>query len=329
METQATACVGIDISKLTFDACLLRPSGKPLHKPFDNTPDGHAKLLRWVRTHTSDLAVHFCMEATGTHGTALAEFLAEAGMRVSVENPALIKAFRASLGAANKTDKADAQAIALYCRERSPDLWRRACPEVRELMALLRRQESLQGLLQQERCRASEPGLMDAVRRSLDQTIAFLQTEMESIHKQVNGHIRNHPHLKRDQELLTTIPGIGDITALRILAELPDVRQFESAKAAAAFCGLNPTEYRSGTSVRRRTRMSKAGNSRLRKWLYFPAMAARRCNPFVKSLYERLTSAGKCRLVALGAAMRKLLMIAFGVLKHQTPFSQTYMHAEA
>ena len=120
--------------------------------------------------------------------------------------------------------------------------------------------------------------------------------------------------------MLRTIPGIGPVAAHALLAELPDPSRFATAQQAAAYAGLAPREYRSGTSVKKRTRLSKAGNARLRKALYLPAMTAIRFNPLVGAFYARLVEAGKAKMAALGACMRKLLMIAYGVLKSRTPF---------
>jgi transposase len=130
--------------------------------------------------------------------------------------------------------------------------------------------------------------------------------------------------LQADRQLLESIPGIGAVTAQAILAELPDPARFASAQQAAAYAGLAPREYGSGTSVRRRTRLSKAGNARLRKALYLPALTALRFNPLLKALFERLVAAGKSKMAAVGACMRKLLMIAYGVLKNRTPFDPSW-----
>lgn len=133
------AWVGLDISKQTLDACLLRGQGKPLAKRFDNTPAGFAKLARWVQGQAPEALCHFCLEATGVYGQGLAFFLAEAGQRVSVINPFRIKHAALSRGIGNKTDPSDALVLADYCRKEEPPLWRAAAPEVRVLVALLRR----------------------------------------------------------------------------------------------------------------------------------------------------------------------------------------------
>jgi transposase len=314
--------IGIDIAKLTFDACLVKPQGKPQKKSFPNTQEGFAKLLRWIDYAAPDAVSHFCMEATGSYYEALAIFLADAGHRVSVVNPHRTHHAAKASGAGNKTDPAEAHALAEFCRKENPPLWRRATPEVRTLIAMLRRLHALKEHLTQEQNRSGDPGVAQQpeVRASLTKSIAFLQEEIAALLKQIKEHIDRHPTLKVDRDLLVSIPGIAEVTAAWILAELPDVQLIASAKSAAAYSGLAPCEYRSGTSVRRETRLSKRGNVHLRRALYMPAMAAVRFNPAVKAIYDRLIQRGRPRMVALGAAMRKLLMIAYGVLKSRKEF---------
>ncbi|HEV2124181.1 MAG TPA: IS110 family transposase [Chloroflexota bacterium] len=146
------------------------------------------------------------------------------------------------------------------------------------------------------------------MRRSIEETIAFLDRQVASLQQQIRAHSDNTPSLKADKELLISIPGIGEIAAQQILAELPDVSQFQSAESAAAFAGLAPSEFRSGKSVHKHTRLSKAGNRHLRQAVYFPAVTAIGHNPLVRALYERLIASGKARMAAIGAAMRKVLI---------------------
>jgi transposase len=316
--------IGIDVSKGTLDVCLLRENGKRFKKVFANDPVGFAKLLRWITSllgETTSEALHFCLEATGTYSQGIATFLSEAGYLVSVVNPFLVKHYAQGAGLRNKTDRVDASTIADYCQKHHPAPWRMSAPEVRLLVALLRRLANLQETLQQETHRLGEPGVLAQVQHSLKQSIGFLQGQIEQLKQQIDRHINQHPSLKEDQELLQSIPGIGQITAWWVLAELPDIKQFPDAKSAAAFAGLSPQEYQSGTSVRKRTRLSKAGSRHLRKALYLPAVTATRHNPFVKDLFDRLVAKGKPKMVAIGAAMRKLLMIAYGVLKSRQKFT--------
>jgi len=319
-----TVWIGIDVSKDTLDVCLLRASSKEKHKEFSNDAAGHAKLLRWVQHLVSEEGCHYCLESTGSYSMAVAHFLAEAEQRVSIVNPARIKYAGMAQGAGNKTDRADARLIADYCRKENPALWRAAAPEVRELVALVRRLHSVQGLVVQEQNRLQAPGLPQLVRTSLRQSIGFLQAEVKRLQKHIQQHIDNYPGLKADKELLLSIPGIGETTAHELLGELPDVTQFASAQAMAAYAGLCPREHSSGSSVRKRTRLSKQGNSHLRKALYFPAVSAMQWNAPVRAHYERLREKGKGKMVALGAAMRKLLMICYGVLKNRLPFDANW-----
>jgi len=327
--------IGLDVSKDSLDACLLRAERKPQHKTFPNEPAGHQKLLGWVQHLTADRApgqiCHFALEATGAYGQAVATFLADAAQRVSVLNPARVKYSGIATGQGNKTDKADALTIANYCRLHAPPVWREASHEVRHLRALVRRLADVQSQLVQEKNRARVPGLLPAVRESLENSFTFLEAEIQRLRQLIKEHIDHSPQLKADQELLVSIPGtlwvIGEATAQLLLAELPDVKQFGSAEQVAAWAGLCPQEHRSGVSVRKRTRLSKAGNGHVRKALYFPAIAAVQHNPPVRALYQRLKDAGKSGyprnawvMAALGAAMRKLLMLCYGVLKGRQAF---------
>ena len=140
-----------------------------------------------------------------------------------------------------------------------------------------------------------------------------MQAEAEAV-------IAADPRLAADCELLESVKGVGRQTATTVLAELPPVDQLPSAESAAAYCGLAPSEFTSGKSVRKYTRLSKAGNARLRKALYLPTLSAIRSNPLLKAFFERLVAAGKPKMQAVGACMRKLVMICYGVLKNRTPF---------
>jgi len=264
------------------------------------------------------------MEATGAYSNGIAMFLAEQDLLVSVENPARIKHFGEAMGYLNKTDKADAKTIATYCSKISPGPWRMSLPEVKQLIAYMRRYEDLQGLLTQEKNRLSEPFLPKEIQSSLKKSIRFLQKQLSEIKDRIEKHIDNHPGLKQDKELLESIKGVGEITALWLLAELPDVSQFDKASDVASYAGLAPREKRSGTSIHGHTRISKAGNRYLRKALYMPALSAKRYNEPVKDLYERLIAKGKHPKSAIVACMRKLLLIAYGVLKNRQPFDVNY-----
>lgn len=315
--------LGIDVSKNTLDAALLREQGKPRHKVFANTAAGHLQLLAWLRDLGAE-AAHVCLEATGTWAEAVSLALHEAGHQVSLVNPALIRAFGQSQLKRTKTDKADAQLIARFCQMHQPPQWSPPAPELRALQALVRRLESLEEMCLMEENRLQSGVTCVEVRASLEEHIAHLQEQIHKTRRQIKEHINDHPDLQDKAKLLESIPGIGSATAALLLAEVGDMKQFDNARQVAAFAGLVPRIRESGSSMRGRSRLSKVGSSRLRKSLYFPAMTALRYNPLVQALGLRLSAQGKSKMLIIGAAMRKLLHLAYGVLKSQRPFDPDF-----
>ncbi len=192
------------------------------------------------------------------------------------------------------------------------------------MAALVRRRENLLDSVQQEKNRLDQPHLDKEVKASLTRQVRFLEKELARVEKALCEHIRSQPHLAADAKLLESIPGISTLTAQKILAELGDAREYASSGSAAAYAGLSPQNHTSGTSVKKRPRLTKRGNAHLRKAMYFPTVTALTWNPQVKAFYERLVAAGKPKMVALGAAMRKLLMIAIGVLRSGKPFDPNW-----
>ena len=316
--------VGIDISKLKFDLCLLRENGKLKHKVFANTASGFVQLSAWLIKQRVEL-VHACMEATGTYGEALAIYLFDAGHQVSIINPAVIKAYAQSHLSRTKTDKVDATLIARFCAERKPPAWHPPVREVRELQALVRRLESLLEMHQMEVNRLEAGVSAELVRESLTEHIAFLDEEIKRTTALIRQHIDQHPTLREQRGLLVTIPGIGDTTAAKLLAEMLDVKLYKSARQLAACAGLVPRLHESGSSIKRKARLSKTGTPRLRKALYFPAIAAIKYNPYIKAMSLRLKERGLCPMQIIGAAMRKLVHLAYGVLKSGKPFDPELM----
>jgi transposase len=311
--------LGLDLAKLKFNACLVRDGGKPRHKVFPNTASGFAQLADWLSKQGAG-RVHACMEATGAYGDALATYLHEAGHTVSRVNPAAIKAYAQSHLSRTKNDRVDAALIAGFCAERRPPAWAPPAPELRELQALVRRLESLQEMRTMEENRLSSGVTVEAVRESVEEHIAYLAEQIKRTEALIRSHVDRHPGLRRQRELLDSIPGVGEATAAALLAEVPDIKEYRSARQVAAFAGLVPRERQSGSSVRGRVRLSKIGNARLRKALYFPAVTALRCSPFFQQWAEGLRQRGKSKMAVIGAAMRKLVHLAYGVLKTGRPF---------
>ena len=315
--------LGLDLAKLKFNACLIREGGKLRHKVFSNDADGFAQLSGWLSQQGVG-RVHACMEATGTYGDPLATYLHEAGHAVSRVNPAAIKAYAQSHLSRTKNDRVDAALIAGFCAERRPPAWAPPPPELRELQALVRRLDSLVEMRTMEENRLSSGITVEAVRESVEELIAHLAEQVRRTEALIRSHIDRHPGLKKQRELLDSIPGVGEATAAVLLAEVPDIKEYRSARQVAAFAGLVPRERQSGSSVRGRVRLSKVGNARLRKALYFPAVTALRCSPFFQQWAEGLRQRGKSKMAVIGAAMRKLVHLAYGVLKTGRPFDPAW-----
>src|SRR5215210_5748214 len=311
--------LGIDISKLKFNVCLINREGKLRHKLFSNTATGFVQLHDWLSKQRVE-RVHACLEATGTYGDSLALFLHEAGHIVSVVNPAAVKAFAASRLSRTKTDRVDAELIARFCQAQQPPVWTPLPAEVRELQALVRRLESLIEMRVMEENRLSSGVTVESVRRSVEEHLSYLNQEIKRTEELIRKHISNHPRLKQQSELLDSIPGIAETTAALLLSEITDITQYRSARQVAAYAGLVPRERQSGSSVRGRTRLSKIGNARLRKALYFPAMTALRSSAFFKQWAKGLRERGKSKMSVICAVMRKLIHLAYGVLKTGQPF---------
>lgn len=320
------AIIGIDVSKVKLDCLWIRDlsQGKVKSKLHPNTAQGHQAVLAWSQQQTGEPleSVHFILEATGIYHEALAYALHEAGAKVSVVNPAQMRDHAKSMGVRTKTDKKDSWVIAHYGATQSCRLWQPEPDEVRRLKALIARYEAVKQDIQRELNRLEKAQITrasDAVVTSIETMHRQLEAERVRLQSLIDAHIDQYPSLKQDRALLESIPGVGPIIAQQMVAVIRS-RDFTAASQCAAFLGLVPVHHESGTSVRGRPHLSKTGDARVRAKLYMAAIVAKRWNPDIKRQYERLLRNGKSKMSAIGAAMRKLVQICFGVLKHQTPY---------
>lgn len=308
--------LGIDISKKKFDIALLRDN-KIKNKYFTNDLDGFKELLSWLSNNKVD-HLHACMESTSTYGEPLAEFLFDNQYKVSIVNPARIKGFAKSELSRTKTDKSDASLIARFCAAMNPEDWTPLPINLRELRDLTRRLDAVIEMQQQEDNRLHSATA--ATKEQIEAHIVYLEHQMKEIKSKIKEYIDNDPDLKQKKDLLNSIPGIGEKTISVILSEFADISRFKSAKHLASFLGIAPKHFQSGHSVRGRSCMSKIGNSNLRKAFFMPAMVALKYNPIFMEFKERLLKSGKSKMLIVGAAMRKLIHIIYGVLKSNRPF---------
>jgi transposase len=310
-------CLGIDVSKSKLDCALRRPDGKYRAKVVENHAKGFALLVEWL-TKQGAAQVHVCMEATGVYWEAVAVELANRGMTVSVMNPAQIKAFGASRLVRSKTDTIDAQLIAEFCHERCPAPWQAPSPSEQALRALVLRLDALQAMCTQEENRLYVA--RGVVHEDIERHITWLKSSIKELAKQIRDHIDTDPDMQGRRDLLDSIPGIGERTIALLLAFSLHPQRFANARQVAAYAGLDPRQHESGSSVRGKPRLSKIGHGILRKGLFMPAMKTLYHTDWGQGFRDRLAAAGKPSKLIIGAMMRKLLHVAFGVLKSGKPF---------
>lgn len=323
-------CVGIDIAKDSFEACVLHPGGRKAASSFANSVEGFGAFLAWCGRNGADSA-RLGVEATGPYALELLHFLVQHApqMHVALLNPRRVKDHGRSLGRRVKTDRADADLVARFVQSVPPRRWTPPPAEIRELQSLVRRRAQIVASRQAARNRLHSLGrkvpdegtyAADSIRREID----FLGGELKLVEKELAALLRRSSVLGKAEALLRSIPGIGRVVALTILAEIPFITSFGRAREVAAFAGLTPGLQESGTSVRRRGRLTKEGSAALRAQLYMAALSVvKRDNPLRRG-YAQLVERGKPKMVALGATMHRILRIAYGVLKHETPFMETF-----
>ncbi len=318
--------VGIDVSKDGLDVLLLHGEQRA-GQHFTNTPTGFSKLDGWLKRRLKPVQVHICLEATGPYGEAVADYLFEQGYTVSVVNPARIKGYADSQMQRNKTDKLDAALIADFCRTQHPAAWTPPPPEIRQLQQWVRHLEDLTQTFQQAKNRLGLPGQSQPVIDHLQAQIALLDQQMAQTKRAITDLLNQQPDLKHQKDLLRSIPGLGDLTIGKLIAECRDLTAFRDVRQLVAFAGLNPRHHTSGSSVHKKPTMSRTGSASLRAALYMPALVAMRFNPLLRAFADRLRTRGLPNKAIIVAVMRKLLHLVFGVLKSGQPFDPNWVTA--
>ena len=315
--------VGVDVDSEKL-VCAMQQAGQgmPL-ATFANTAAGHRKFIRW--TTKGARAARVCLEATGIYSLQFALALHEArNVEVMVVNPRAIKDFARACMQRAKTDAVDARGILEYLERMPFTAWQPPAPEILHLQAINRRVVQLQTELTREknRCHASEfaGASSDAIANDIEVNIRHLERRIERMHDSGLELIRSVPALASKLAHLVSTKGIGEASAMRLLAELLVLPGDLVAPQWVAHAGLDPRPYESGTSVHRPRRITKVGNRYLRAALYMPALVAIQHEPNVKAFYNKLVAAGKKPMQAVVAVMRKLLHAIWGMLKHDQDF---------
>ena len=307
--------VGVDISKLKFDAQILLQE-KFHHREFENNPSGCKSFLTWINKYSQSTWV--CMEATGHYSELLANFLYDHKVSVSVVNPFQIKYFAKARLNRNKNDILDAKTIAEFGMLMRPELYTPRCPkqqQIRESIqlidALKKQRIQLQNKLESIQSKS--------IKKETQAIINLLKKRIDKLEKTLENEIKNDEAFVRLVELLESIQGIGRMSAIKLLAYFPDISNFKNAKQLAAFIGVSPRQRKSGKFVGK-TCLSKFGDSRLRTVLYMPALVLKKPSSYLSPFIQRLEKNGLRPKAIIGALMRKLVHIIFGVLKNNRPF---------
>lgn len=301
--------VGIDVSKDRLDVAML---DEVQGWQMENSPGGIARLVQQMQDLQPELIV---VEATGGYQRAVVEALFWAGLPVALVNPARVRQFARACGLLAKTDKLDAQVLAVFGQRVQPRRYEGKREAEKQLSALLVRRKQVEEMLkaEQNRLRTVSPSLRGSVERS----IAFLKEEKKRLEEQIRELMNEQKAWQEQMEILDSAPGVGPVTTATLLADLPELGKMDR-KRIAALVGVAPMNYDSGR--KRGYRKTKGGRTDVRSVLYMSTLVATRHNPVIRTQYQHLLKRGKLKKVALTACMRKSLTILNAMLRDRQPF---------
>lgn len=301
--------IGIDVSKAILDV-YVSPCNK--YMQFKNDTKGIHKLTEKLKTFSHASVV---MEATGGYEKPVAQSLQKAGFSVSVVNPRPIRDFAKALGKLAKTDRIDAEVIALFAEKMQPQANIIYNETQQKLAGLNARRRQIIDMITMEKNRLDKVG--NELKKSIQRIIKALEKELQTINEALEKSIQNDVDYAQKNTLLKSIKGVGSVVSAGIIADLPELGNV-SAKQISALAGLAPYNRDSGTLRGKRTIWG--GRASVRTTLYMATLVATRHNPQIKSFYERLCNAGKQKKVAIIACMHKLLIIMNAMIKHNEPW---------
>lgn len=314
--------LGIDIGKTDL-FCYIIGNNQPYSERFDNTPAGIALLIKWLSKTAPPEQLHACLEQTGCYGNAIATALYALPLAgLYLVNPRQVKAYGQQKLRRNKSDTADARLIARFLKSEHLELhpWQPRSPIQQRITELSRYADSI--TRDNARLKTRMEGQTDkTILTSLKRRIKSQEKEIAATRAEITKLIKTDPALLAKSKLLKTIPGLGEVSIQIVLGELPEMEEFTDARQLAAWVGLTPSHFQSGTSGRTRTPITKIGSIHLRRGLFMPAMNARVFNPLLKTFADRLIANGKKPKQVIIAVMRKLLHQIYGILKSGQPYN--------
>lgn len=330
MKTETTVAVfaGIDVGAKELVLVIRKNAVSLKAQTFANTP---AERQRLVKRLSAFSGITVCLEATGVYYLDIALALTAAGIRLNVLNPKASHNFAKVLLRNSKTDAVDADTLAQYAERMPYQPWTRPADAALSLRLFARRLNALthqKTMAKNQRHALSVTrGTPEAVQRDVSLAIAQLEARIDALSREARVFIDAHPSLRQPLAWLMTIKGVAQASAIALLGELLLLPAGLTCKQWVKFAGLDPRHFRSGTSIDKRARISKAGNRYIRQALYMPALSAKAHDPYVKGFFEHLVAAGKTPMQAVCAVMRKLLHAMHGMLTHHQPFDNTRFYA--
>ena len=302
--------IGIDVAKAEFE---IKESASPNTYSERHNQTGIRKIVRRMAAIQPTLVV---MEATGGLEKARARALDDAGIPIAIINPRQMRDFARSTGRLAKTDSIDAEVIALYAERIRPEPREIPSPDTDKLDSLVTRRQQLIQILTAEKNRLQQSATV-TIRQSIRAVIRVLQKEIEAASRSIAALLASSPKMQAKATLLQSVCGVGPVVAQTLVAAVPELGTV-SKKQIAALIGVAPINRDSGTMRGRRT--TWGGRSQVRSILYMATLSAIRRNPQIRAFYQRLLTAGKKKMVAVVASMRKLLVMLNAIVKHGTPW---------
>lgn len=329
--TRTSFWIGLDVAKRTFEAAVHPPwqPGVPARlvelprRGFPRTREGVAELAAWLDGLELEGGLRAVMEATGRYSMELAAWLVaeRPAWAPAIADPKAVSHFIRSLSLRNKTDRGDAAALARFGAERAPEPWQPPAPEYARLREMSRQRTFLMEALVAARNRLEELGDCPPVVKLHHRLIAQQEKALAQLEELMRRHVQDHPALLEAVKRLDTIPGVAFITAATILGELGDLTRFRKSRSLSAFAGTSPRQVQSGESVKGRTRMCKQGGPRARQALYMASLAAiRKGGNDLERFYAGLVANDKPKMAAIGAVMRKMLVLMRALLVGKTDY---------
>jgi transposase len=327
--------VGIDVAQEELVVCLGRMHDDwhaelYARKSFENNKKGFPALVSWVKKlSVAACPVRYVMEATGVYHESLAYFLDASQQEVTIVLPNKISNYFRTLEVKTITDKTAADAIAMFGLEKKLDLWKKPKPIFKRIRQLTREREQLiqsrtiaKNQLHAEQAEA-EPGKSTLER--LKKQIAFFEKQEREINQELRALINTDEQVTSSIKLITSLSGIGYLTAATVLAETNGFELVKNKRQVSSYAGFDVKEKQSGTSVKGKPRISKKGNKYLRKAMHMPALSAIRLDERFKAIYARLVAKHGIKMKAAVAVQRKLLEMIYTIHKTGVPYDKNYL----